>query len=938
MRDRIRAAFAEAGHSLDEDILEELAQHAESAYESSRADGNSESDAVAVVDALIRGWVEHPQDLRRATRRAAAVVPPPESRRFAAGALADAVYAWRLLKSRPGHAVVTILTIALGIGAVTTLFSVANGVLLRPLSWATDEGVVRVSETRGGRPGRIPGTLMNGSYLSWAEQPQTISSIGAYTDGTLTLTGTGDAVRVTTTNVTPSLFEVLGAQPLRGSLFTSNHGRNGSWRFVILSQGVWEQRFGAREDLIGQTIVLDGMPCTVVGILPRSFQFPTSATQMWLPLGVSPVEGENGVKRGQIFRALARLKPGVTATQAAAEATARAVAAPDAGPVSMALFGASQPIQIAVTDAKAAATADVRPAIIILLMASILLFASAIGNVANMQVARAAGRQRELTIRAALGAGMGRLSRQLLIENAMIGIAGAAIGLALSIALHRVMPALLPANFPRVDAITIDGRVLAFTVGLSLLASLAAGVLPVMHARRLDLARALSEGSLASAGAGRSRMATMRLLIAGSQIAVTSVLVIGGVLLTRSFLAHMAADRGYDPTNVLTATVPFPGGYTFEQRQQARSQIIERLAARPGITHAAFSTGVPLMSAGGYSTFTMTSPFGNGSQVQAEAIRRVVTPGYFGALGVRIRAGRPITDADVAGSTTSVVVNRSFVRKYLNDVPIERAVGVSLGARAVSGASFTGDVVIVGVADDLRQDLVDAPDQSEMFVAMAQVTAAASQGSTAILVLRTEDDPVSYVETLRTVIREVDSAIALDAVMTMDQRVGQSVSRPRTYAVLLAGFALAALLIAGAGLYGVLSHGVAQRSRELAVRSALGASRFAVVRVALSQVSMSMIGGVAAGIALALALVNQLSPFLYGVSETDWVSFAAGPLFLLIAGGLACLVPARRVAKTDPIQVLRESTSRLDVHRSTNLRQVSTIARSGPPRAWWRST
>lgn len=905
MRDRIRAAFAGAGHTLDEDILEELAQHAESAYESSRADGHSDAEAVAAVEALVRGWVAQPQDLRRATRRAAAVVPPPESRRFAAGALADAVYAWRLLKSRPGHAAVTILTIALGIGAVTTLFSVANGVLLRPLSWATGEGLVRVVESRGGREARVPGTMMNGSYLAWADAPQTISSIGAWTDGALTLTGAGDATRVTVTNVSPSLFDVLGAQPLRGRLFTSAEGRDGNWRFAILSQGVWEQRFGAREDLIGQTIVLDGLPCTVVGIMPRSFQFPTPATQMWFPLSVAAVDGPNGMKRGQIFRALARLKPGATPAQAAAEGTARATSAPDPGPVAMALFGVATPVQIAVTDAKAAATAEVRPAILILLMASILLFASAIGNVANMQVARAAARQRELTIRAALGAGLGRLSRQLLIENAMIGIAGAAIGLALSLALHRVMPSLLPADFPSVDAIAIDGRVLAFTIVLSVLASFAACVLPVMHARRLDLARALSDGSLASAGAGRGRLASMRLLIVGIQVAVTSVLVIGGVLLTRSFVATVQADRGYDPTNVVTATVPFPGGYTFEQRQQARSQIIERLAARPGVTHVAFSTGVPLMSAGGYSTFTMTSPFGGGP-VQAEAIRRVVTPGYFGALGIRIRAGRPITDADVAGSTTSVVVNRSFVRKYLNDVPIERAIGVSLGAKAISGAAPAGDAVIVGVADDLRQDSVDAPDQSEMFVAMAQMTAAASQGSSSILVLKTAADPASYVETLRTVVREVEPAIALDTVMTMDQRVGRSVSRPRTYAVLLAGFALAALLIAGAGLYGVLSHGVAQRARELAVRVALGATRTAVVGAALRQISLAMAAGLAAGVAIATYLAGNLSPFLYGVTPGDWVSFVAGPVCLVVAGLLACAIPARRVAKTDPIQVLRE--------------------------------
>jgi predicted permease len=428
----------------------------------------------------------------------------------------------------------------------------------------------------------------------------------------------------------------------------------------------------------------------------------------------------------------------------------------------------------------------------------------------------------------------------------------------------------------------------------------------VLHAWRLDLAQALSNGSQGAAGAGRGRVATIRLLIATSQVAVTGVLIIGSVLLTRSFIANLTADRGYDPANVLTATVPFPGGLTFEQRQQARAQIMERVKARPGITHAAFSTGVPLMSAGGYTSFTMASPFG-GREIQAEAIRRVVTPDYFGALGVRIRAGRPIADTDVAGSPTAVVVNRSFVRRYLDDVPVEKAIGVSIGTYAVRSTTYTGGATIVGVTDDLRQGAVSEPDQPEMFVAMAQMTPASQQGAPSIIVVRTAADPALSIETLRTVVREQNPAIALDAVMTMEARVGESLAQPRVYAVLLAGFAIAALLIAGAGLYGVLSHGVAQRSRELAVRAALGASRATVVRVALSQISVSLLAGVLAGIGLSIALANNLSPFLYGVSSTDWISFTAGAVFLLLAGLLACLVPARRVAKTDPIGVLRES-------------------------------
>lgn len=820
------------------------------------------------------------------------------------GALADVIYGVRLLRAQRGTAALTILTIALGVGGVTTLFSVANSVLLRPLSWVTGEGLVRVIETRGGREGRVPGTMMNGTYLAWADAPQTIEDIGSWTTGAVTLSGPGEATRVTVANVSPSLLPLLRAQPLRGRLFTPGDGADGNWRIAILSQGLWEMRFGAREDMVGQNVMLEGGPATVIGIMPRTFRFPTGEIQMWLPHRVAEVDGPNGVKRGQIFSALARLAPGVTIAQATAEANARAVAAPDPGLVAMSLFGAKEPVQMRLVDANAAATAEVRPAIIILLIASALLFVTAIANVANMQLARAAARHRELTIRAALGAGTGRLSRQLLIENAIVAIAGAAAGVLVTVALHRVLPSMLPAGFPRADEIAIDGRVLAFGAILAVIATIAAGVLPVLQARRLDLARALSDGTLGSAGPGRGRFAIARLAIVGSQVAVTCMLVICAVLLTRSFLARVNADRGYDATNVLTASVPFPTSYSFEQRQQARARMLERLRARPGITHAAFSTGVPLISSGGFASFNFVTPL-QGVAIQVETIRRVVTPEYFAALGVRIRAGRALDDRDTLGAPTAVVVNRSFVRKYLDAMPIEQAVGQPLGAAAVRGTEPEGPATIVGVADDVRQEGVEAPDQPEMYVSMAQLTGA-SLGSNSIVIIRTAGDPVAYVETLRSVAKEIDPSIALDGVMALEERVAQSVSKPRVYAVLLGGFAVFALLIAGAGLFGVLSFSVTQRSRELAVRSALGATRAGVVVTALRQIGVAILAGLALGMALATTLSNNLAPFLYGVSTSDWLSFAVAPIVLLLVGVGACIVPARHVAQTDPVQVLRE--------------------------------
>ena len=636
-----------------------------------------------------------------------------------------------------------------------------------------------------------------------------------------------------------------------GRLFESSEGRQGQPAVALLSTGLWEERFAARPDIVGQTMMLDGTQHTIVGVMPRAFRFPTGETRAWTAWRVPAVDGPNGIKSGVIVRALARLKPGVTPVQAAAEGTARAVSATDAGPVGMALFGAREPIQISVRDAREAATADVRPAIVILLIASALLFVTAIANVGNLQLARTTARHRELTIRAALGAGAGRLGRQLLIENAIIALLGSMGGLLLAAGLHAALPSLLPAGFPRADAIVIDGRVLAVAMVLAALTTIAAGVLPLLHARRLDLARALADGSAASTGDGRSRIAIVRPLIVASQVAVTCVLLIGAGLLARSFRAQMAADRGYDPANVLTATIPFPSNYTVDRRARAGERIVERVRQRPGVTHAATSTALPLASSGGFQSFNFASPLRGGANVDVETIRRVVSPEYFGALGIRVRAGRPLTAADTMTAPVAIVVNRSFVQKFLDDIPIEQAIGFSLGTAAVRYNEQRRDATIVGVTDDMKQDAADGPPQPEMFVATAQVEGL-NVGAQAFVVIRTADDPVRHVEMLRSVLREEDPVLALDAVMTMDQRVGASVSRPRAYAVLFAGFAACALLIAGAGLFGVLSHSVIQRSREIAVRTALGATRRDVVRTVLAQMAAATVGGVAIGLAVGL--------------------------------------------------------------------------------------
>lgn len=388
----------------------------------------------------------------------------------------------------------------------------------------------------------------------------------------------------------------------------------------------------------------------------------------------------------------------------------------------MALFGARSPILVTAVDARAAVTADVRPAVLIMLAATVLLFATAVANVANLQVARSIARHRELTIRAAIGASLSRLARQLLIENTILGRLGGVAGLLVAAGVHAALPSLAPVGLPRVDAIAMDGTVLLFGLVLTVVTSIACGVLPLLQLRGLELVRALAEGGLASGGAAKSgRITITRDIIVASQVAVTCVLLIGASVLVRSCLAHANADRGYHPSNVLTAALPFPRAYSVEPKAQFLNRLIERAGSRPGVTHLAAGTALPLVSAGGFASFTFQSLFRAGTEIEVQTIRRFVTPGYLDALGIRVVAGRPLTAADTAATPPVVVVNRSFVKQYLDDVPLERALSQSLGMNATRESKVQAPTQIVGIVDDVKQERADGPPQPEMFVSVLQL-------------------------------------------------------------------------------------------------------------------------------------------------------------------------------------------------------------------------
>jgi putative ABC transport system permease protein len=894
----ISAAFARAGHDadIDIDIVEELAQHAGAAYETARAEGASAADAEADVRRQIAVWTREASALKRRRRRIGAPAPPPATAtRRTAGVMQDVRYALRMLHRQWPFSLLVIGTMAAGITATTLLFSVTYGVLLKPLPWPEADRLVRIEERRERATRTMAGILTNGPYLAWSEAPATVEGLAAYRAQTVTMTGSGDSERVRVTSTTASLFPLLRASPERGSIFASaDEGRT----VAVISHGLWLRRFGAREDVVGRAIGFDGVSHTIVGIMPRDFVYPDRETDAWVPFRIRPTTTPDGGSWIQIFSAIARLKPGVTPAQAADEATARARAT-DGGMAAMAVFGTKGRPQITVTPVLDALTADVRDALTVLLAAVALLLMTAIANIASVQLARASTRRKEMAVRAAIGAGTSRLARQVIIETLVVGAAGGVLGWVMALALHTTLPALLPAGFPRVDDIRLDWRVSVFALTLAVFASVAAGLAPALQARRLNLVEGLVEQASASGrAAGRSRVARIRALIMTGQVAVACVLLAGASLLTRTFVAMLRADRGFVSSNVLTAQLATPGGlFTANQRAQLVTRALEQLRAREGVAAAGIATSVPLLPADAVMAFTMPPAPGQDRQVQVQCSYRMISPGYLEAMGIKVVEGRALNDRDTSTSAPVILVNRAFANRYLGP----NAIGRRIPARLADGKP---DWEIAGVIQDVKMhpDLVEAA-QPEILVSYLQFRGGLD--SDPVFVVRTHRDPVSMIDTLRHVVRQEAPTATLESVMTMEDRVMGSLAHPRLYAVLLTAFGAFALLIAGVGLFGVLSYNVAQRTKELGIRAALGATPGAMVRMVLAEgLAISSIGA-CVGIGASLAAGRWLSAFLYGVKTFDPATLVAVPAALLLVAAAACLAPALRASRIDPLRVLK---------------------------------
>jgi putative ABC transport system permease protein len=895
------------GSRLDNDVLEELAQHAAAAYASARAEGCNTADAEHRVAQQIDAWAADPALLRRRPKREPAIVPPEGSRPGLATVMQDARYACRLLRRQPAYAALVIATMGLGIAATTVLGSVAYGVLLKPLPWADAPRLVRLYESRQGSTRRFGPMMTNASFLAWRDTPSTtLDAIGAWSVRRAILVEPGASRQLPVAGVTAGLLDIVGGAPLMGRTFTPADERDirlvpappgtpGATGLVaIISYGLWQQQFGGRADVLGQPLPLDGSLYTVVGVMPASFMFPDRDTRAWVPWIIRPMTtpGQQGASI-QIFQALGKMRPGVSPEQVSAEGTARGRSVQTQHPVTMAVFGSTGPVEIAALPLLDSLTREVRPAILIMLAAVVLLLVTATANAASLQLARASARRRELAIRTALGAGRGRLVRQTLVENLLLGLLGGIAGVTLAAVMHRALPAVLPVDFPRIDDLAFDLRIQAFAFAVSVAAGLGCGLLPALHVWRNDVTPALVEDALAPVGGGlRSRTARVRALIMTGQVAIACVLLVGALLLGRSFVAMMNADLGYDPANVLVARVILPRpDYTPAQRRQVVEQIAARLAATPGVVRVAPANSIPFTPGEALSSFPLTKRDGTTAQVQTGA--RDVSAGYFAALGQRVLEGREFTPQDDTGAQEVVIVNREFSRKYLDG----RALGWTL-----PGAENKPPRPIVGVVDDtVRHGVGDVP-QPEAYYPMGQRTAYASDIN---FVLRTADDPRALVPAVRTIFRDAAPRAPLESILTMEDRVAASLWRPRLYAVLLGTFALFALAIAGVGLFGVLSYAVALRAREIGVRTALGAQVRDIVALVVGQSVAIAIAGVAIGLIASFWLTSALQKFLFGVTPRDAASFAAVAAVLLFVAVLASIVPARRAARVDPVKVLR---------------------------------
>jgi putative ABC transport system permease protein len=797
----------------------------------------------------------------------------------------DLRYTVRMLLKKPAFTAIVVLALAIGIGANTAIFSVVNAILLRPLPYKNFD---RISMIWMDNPklGVAEDWHSYPNYVDYKQQNQVYEDMAAFNNRSFNLTGVGDPVRILGAWNTASLFSVLGVEPSMGRVFTEEEEEPGKDLVVVLSNGLWRSRFGSNPNAIGQAISMNGANRTVIGVMPTGFSFPDKRTEVWVPLALSPQRKQ---ARSVIsYKAVGRLKPGVSMAQARADMGAIAKRLDEQ--YSQSDYGVNL---VLLRDQE---TRTVKPALMVLLGAVAFVLLIACANVANLLLAQAAIREREIAIRLALGARRWRIVRQLLTESAVLGLVGGAAGLLMAVWGLNVLVALSPGDIPRFDQAGIDGRVLAFTLTVSLLTGLIFGLVPSLQASKPDLNNTLKEGSRGTTGgAGGLRV---RNLLVVSEIALSLVLLVGAGLLIRSFMRLQQFDLGFNPNNLATMRIQLPGTKYREPAQVDAfyKQLLERIESVPGVKSVGAISDVFLTDTPNSTNFSIE---GRPVPIGADSIEvplDSVSPGYFRAMGIPLRSGREFDDRDVRNSTPVVIVNETFVRRFFADEE-------PLGKRFVYGQPGPDNnnwITIVGVVGDMRRTGFDRPVRPETFLPQSQ-----NPSATLTIVARTAVDPVTLSSTLRGEVWAIDNDQSVYDLKSMDQTLSEMSSQRRFNMLLLGVFAALALTLAAVGIYGVMSYSVAQRTHEIGVRMALGARGTDVLGMVVRRGMVLAFAGIGAGLIGAAALTRLLSSLLYGVSATDPLTFVVIPIVLAAVALGACFVPARRATKVDPMVALR---------------------------------
>jgi putative ABC transport system permease protein len=808
--------------------------------------------------------------------------------------LQDITYAWRIVKRSPGFTFFATLTVALGLGANAAIFSLVDGVLLKSFTYPEPERIVQLWE-------KPPGGLRNGiaaaNYIDWTRQSQSFEAMAAQTGATLSYSPSGAAVRSGTDArslraavVSAPYFDVFGTKAALGRTFARDEDQPGHEKVAVLSHRLWMNLFAADHTIVGRDILLNGEPYTVIGVLPGNSEFDRRASDLWIPLAFAPKVARDYHYLG----AVARLKRGVSIEQEQAEMSAIAGRIAELYPDVKKGWGATvdRYIDRVVGD-------QMRLSLRVLMTAVIAVLLIGCANLANMLMARAALRSREIALRLALGAHRKRLVRMLLTESLLLSAFAGLLGVALGYGLLRWIQSLLPPfYFPAEANIGMDGRVLLFLGAVTIATSVAFGLTPALHASRRDAAEALKEGGRSNS-AGRWDVYARHVFVA-LQVAAAFILLAGAGLLLRSFYRVMNVDTGYNTEGIVAAYLPLPMERNPEPvaLTQYVQQLLDEVRAVPGVQETAVATAIPLRGWGDGMPFRMPE---KPDEIVGTGFK-IITPGYLRALGVRLVSGRLLDDRDTAGSMPVVVVNESFVRRYSPDKdPIGRHILVEriLPSRRGLGPMTSWEIVGV-VADEKGRGLENLTDVGA-YASFAQ-NPVVGLG----LVARGSGDPAALIKSIQYAVQRVNKFQVLDRPMTVAQLKADSMVGRRLPTYLLGGFALLAMLLACAGIYGVLSFVTAKRTQELGIRAALGASQWDLVRMVVRGGTIPVVVGIAVGLVGAIWLSKFIQSMLFQVSPIDAPSLIAVAAIFLSVAMLACFVPAWRASRIDPMAALRQ--------------------------------